>query len=63
MDVYNIFLANNEEEISLNDVVMSFAVFGHNFITPEIHKIAKHRNGLVGGLKKFKKMFAMGKVY
>lgn len=40
------------ENLTMQDKMQEISVSGREFITPEIHRIAKHRNGIASGIKK-----------
>lgn len=40
------------KEISLADRVYGLSIFGHDYITDEMHKIAVHRNGVASTKRK-----------
>lgn len=46
INVFNAFLYFVEKSISLTNRVHGIAVFGHEFITEELHRLAVHRNGI-----------------
>lgn len=46
INVFNAFLRCVEKEISLTNRVHGLAVFGHEFIDEEMHRLAVHRNGI-----------------
>lgn len=47
LQIYSLFLLRVEKEISVADKVNGLAIFGHNYLTEKIHKIAIHRNGVM----------------
>lgn len=49
INVFNSFLNFMEKEITLPNRVHGLAIFGHEFITEELHKLAVHRNGIMSG--------------
>lgn len=46
INVFNAFLYFVEKSISLTNRVHGIAVFGHEFITEELHRLGVHRNGI-----------------
>lgn len=44
-EVCNMFLSAVEKKITLENKMHGIIVFGHDFITDDIHRIALHRNG------------------
>lgn len=49
---YQTMLLVREKEISINDKLLGVSVCGHEFVTPEIHRISIERHGIASGLKK-----------
>lgn len=46
LQVYSLFFQMVDKDVTLADRVYALSVFGHDYITDKIHKIALHRNGL-----------------
>ncbi|KAJ6633279.1 putative phosphoenolpyruvate synthase, partial [Pseudolycoriella hygida] len=46
MDVLKVFMVVVHEKVTIQDKMQAISVCGHEYVTPEIHRIAKHRNGL-----------------
>lgn len=52
INVFNAFFHCVEKEISLTNRVHGLAVFGHEFIDEELHRLAVHRNGITSSRTK-----------
>lgn len=50
------------ESLSIQDKMQAISVCGHEFVTPDIHRIAKHRNGIATGLQQLDQMMDIVKV-
>lgn len=46
MNVFSVFLRLVKSEVSIENRVHGLAIFGHEFITNEVHELAKHRFGI-----------------
>lgn len=45
MNVFNVFMRMVKQEISMENRIHGIAIFGHEFVTDEMHDIATHRFG------------------
>lgn len=50
------------ESLTMQDKMQAISICGHEVITPEIHRIAKHRNGIASGSQKLSQIFDIVKV-
>lgn len=50
MNIFNVVLKAIKNEITIQNRLHELSIFGHNFITDEIHKIAVERNGTLSKL-------------
>lgn len=57
MQVFNVFLQIVKHEITMENKVHGLTVFGHEFITEKIHKIALHRYGAASKLLELSSMW------
>lgn len=53
MNVFNVFLRFVKSEISIENRVHGLSMFGHEFVTEDIHKIAVHRHGVTNKIKEY----------
>lgn len=57
MPVFNVFMQVVKEDVTMENKVHSLTVFGHEFITDEIHQIARHRYGLATKMLELQSMW------
>lgn len=50
LKVFNVFFQVVKKEVTMANKIHGLTVFGHQFVTDKIHKVALHRNGEASGL-------------
>lgn len=48
-DIYEIILVQRQQNISLADKILAYAIAGNDYITPEIHRVSVQRHGFQSG--------------
>ncbi|KAG4076423.1 hypothetical protein HA402_005866 [Bradysia odoriphaga] len=56
IDIFKCFMPVVRESLSIQDKMQAVSVCGHEFVTPEIHRVAKHRNGIATATQKLDQM-------
>lgn len=54
LNVFNVVLKAMKSEIMIQNRLNELSIFGHAFLTDEIHKLAIHRNGTISKLTEFR---------
>lgn len=57
-DVYSVFLIVREATVSLADTMLSMSICGNEYITPAIHRVSVHRNGVQSAAQQIGNMVA-----
>lgn len=45
-DIYSVFMSVREATVSMTDTMLSISIAGSEFITPHMHRVSLHRNGI-----------------
>lgn len=59
---FQVFLFIVREKLSIQEKMQAISICGHEYVTPEMHRIAKQRNGVASGIQSLQQILEIVKV-